>query len=177
MRFYKTACSCLILASTVLLAESKKPADYPLRLHIFGQNQANFYRNREMEEAKGDGRANLYENGSVEGIDFSFDCSQRLKASFGFETYPAKWKKPNRELVVLLPVFGKAGSYFTCDLKTDVKEYAYYGHNGRLDSESKEEYKAWMAKHDYDPEHGKNMPVKTEAQAASSEKAPAAGQQ
>jgi hypothetical protein len=108
---------------------------------------------------RGDGLANLFENGEPRGLDFSFVCSQRIKPSFGFETYPAKWKKQNEELVVLFPVFGKSNAYFTCNLKTQLKDYAYFMHNGRLESAPPAQYKAWMANHDYDPEHGKNTPA------------------
>lgn len=150
-----------LLASTVgLRAESKNPADYPLRVHIFSRSETNFYYRREIEDSKGEGRANLFANGDVRGINFSFECSEKVKSSFEYETYPAKWKKPNQELVVLLPVFGKTGSYFTCNLKTDVKDYVYHRHDNQLGSESPEAYKAWMVKHDYDPEHGKNVPAK-----------------
>src|SRR5579875_1128192 len=115
----------LALLAAGVHAESKNMADYPLRIHIFGRNETTFYHHHAMDEAKGEGRANLFENGEAHGVDFSFDCSEKLKDSFGYETYPAKWKKPGKELVVLLPVFGQTGKYFTCDLKTDVKDFAY----------------------------------------------------
>ena len=159
MRMLRSVALCLLLVPSALAGESKNPADYPLRIHIFNRSETTFYHHRQEEEAKGEGRANLFQNGEPHGVDFSFECSEKLKSSFGFETYPAKWKKPNQTLVVLLPVFGKTGSYFTCDLKTDVKDFAYMSRNGNMQSEPVAEYKAWMAKHDYDPEHGKNTPT------------------
>ena len=165
-RLSRIFCCCLMVATTALNAESKNPADYPLRVHIFARSETTFYHNRNAEESKGDGRANLFANNEVRAVDFSFECSDKLKASFGYETYPARWKKQDQELVVLFPVFGKANSYFTCNLKTQIKDYAYTQHNGRMGSESPADYKAWMDKHDYDPEHGKNVPVKGETQSA-----------
>jgi hypothetical protein len=150
----------LILAPAALHAESKNPADYPLRLHIFGRSQTTFYHNRYADEAKGDGRANLFENGEAHGVDFTFDCTEKVKDSFGYETYPARWKKPGQELTVLMPVFGKTGSFFTCNFKTDVKNFAYNMRNGRMGQESVDQFKAWMARVNYDPEHGKDVPVK-----------------
>lgn len=150
-----------LLLAAPLLAESKNPADYPLRLHIFGHNQTTWYHNRAQDEAKGDGRANLFENGEVHAVDFSFDCNEKLKNSFGYETYPAKWKKPNQELTVLMPIFGKANAFFTCTFKTDVKDFAYAQRNGGLSSEPSAQFKDWMVKHGYDPEHGKNDPIRT----------------
>jgi hypothetical protein len=159
IRVAKVLCLCLFV-SIALHAESKNPADYPLRVHILGRNETTFYHYRYAEEAKGEGRANIFENSQAHGVDFTFDCSEKLKASFGFETYPAKWKKPGQELTVLLPVFGKSNAYFTCTLKTDVKDFAYATHDGKMTSESVEDFKKWMVKHEYDPEHGKNTPIK-----------------
>jgi hypothetical protein len=176
MRLCSVLLCCIFIASAPLIAESKNPADYPLRVHIFPHDQTAFYHNRYAEEFKGDGRANLFAKGDVHAVDFTFDCSEKLKASFGYETYPAKWKKPNQELTVLLPVFGKANTYFTCNLKTDVKDSAYFSHAGQLNSEPSAQFKAWMVKHDYDPEHGKNMPSKLDPQPAASIQ-PAAAQQ
>ena len=146
--------------------DSKNIADYPLRLHIFNRNETTFYHNRAEDEAKGEGRANLFENGEVHGVEFTFDCNEKLKASFGYETYPVKWKKPGQELTALLPVFGKSNAYFTCDLKTAVKDFAYFARNGKLESESPAQFKTWMVNHDYDPEHGKNSPTKLNGKSA-----------
>ena len=66
-----------LLTPIVLHAESKNPADYPLRVHILGKDQTTFYRNRYAEEAKGEGRANIFENGEARGADFSFECTGR----------------------------------------------------------------------------------------------------
>ena len=170
IRTAKLLCLCLLVPSA-LLGESKNLADYPLRIHIMNRSETTFYHMRSAEEAKGEGRANLFQSGEAHGIDFSFDCSEKLKASFGYETYPAKWKKPNQELTVLLPVFGKTGSFFTCNFKTDVKDFAYVTHNGKMSSESVDDFKKWMVKHDYDPENGKDMPTKLQqAEAAPPQK-------
>jgi hypothetical protein len=78
--------------------------------------------------------------------------------------------------MVLLPVFGKSNTYFTCNLKTAVKDYAYFTQNGKMGSEPTTQFKTWMTKHDYDPEHGKNMPTKLEPQAAAQTPPPASQQ-
>jgi hypothetical protein len=177
LRFTRSLSLCLLVASTTLLhAESKNPSDYPLRVHIYGREQTTFYHNRNLDESKGEGRANLFENGEARGVDFNYECSAKLKPSFGYETYPAKWKKPNQELVVLLPVFGKSNAYFTCNLKTEIKDYAYFTQDGKMGSEPTPQFKAWMVKHDYDPEHGKNLPTKPERQTAAQAQ-PSASQQ
>lgn len=139
-------------------AESHNPADYPLRLHIYRRNETTFYHNRQAEEAKGEGHANLFEGGEPKGIDFQFECDQKLQASSGFETFPAKWKKPGQELVILQPQFGKSG-YDTCRMKVMMKDFVYVTRNGNLVSEPSDVFKQWMVKHEYDPEHGKTTPI------------------
>ncbi len=47
-------------------AESHNPTDYPLRIHIYRRNETTFYQNRQAEEAKGEGRANLFEGGAAQ---------------------------------------------------------------------------------------------------------------
>jgi hypothetical protein len=173
LRFTRSLCLCLLLVPATLNAESKNPADYPLRIHIYGRDQTTFYHNRNIDESKGDGRANLFENSEAKGVDFSYECSEKLKPSFGYETYPAKWKKPNQELVVLLPIFGRSNAYVTCNLKTEIKDYAYAAQNGRMNSEPTPQFKAWMVKHDYDPEHGKNTPTKADPPPAAPAQPPA----
>jgi hypothetical protein len=152
---------CFLCVATVLVAESRNPSDYPLRIHIFSRDQTTFYWRRETDEAKGDGRANLFADGEARGVDFSYECQDKLRSSFGYETYPAKWKKPGRELTVLFPKFGQTGAYWTCNLKTDVKDFAYTRHNSGMGSESIAEFKDWMVRHNYDPEHGKDQPTRT----------------
>lgn len=164
MRVSRLLCVLLLTSSATMFAESKNPADYPLRIHVFGRQQTTFYHNRMEDEAKGDGRANLFESGTPHAVNFSYDCSEKVRASFGYETYAAKWKKPGLELVVLMPVFGKPNAYFTCNFKTDIKkDMAYAAKDGRMGEEPADQFKAWMVKHDYDPEHGKDMPVKLQA--------------
>ena len=152
-------------------AESHNPSDYPLRLHIYRHNETTFYHNRQAEEAKGEGRANLFEGGDPKGVDFQFECDNKLQTSSGFETFPARWKKPGQELVILQPQFGKSG-YDTCRLKVMVKDFVYVSHNGALSSEPAPAFKQWMIKHDYDPEHGKNTPTQAAPAAASPAPAP-----
>ena len=159
LRFASLVALLLLAVAPAIHAESKNPADYPLRIHIFRRTETTFYHHRVEEEAKGEGRANLFEQGEPRGIDFEFECSEKLKTSSGFETFPAKWKKPNEELVVLLPEFGKVGSYSTCKFKVQMKDFAYFTHNGTLSTEPSADFKHWMMTHAYDPEHGKDVPT------------------
>ena len=136
-------------------------ADYPLRVHIFNHNGYSHYYGyngaRSLEDVDGEGRANLYENSQPRAFDFHYECEERLMDSEGFDTLPARWKKPNLELEVLLPVSGK-----TCKFHVAMKEgLADHAPNGRFAGEMPAAgFKAWMDNYQYDPEHGKNLPIK-----------------
>jgi hypothetical protein len=148
----------LSLLSPLAFAESHKPADYPLRVHIYKLNRHTRYYRGLVEWVDGEGRANLFENGNPRGIDFTYTCSDRFMNSSGFETYFAKWKKPGLSLVLLMREIG-SNSTDTCELKVDVKDFVYIGRNGGLSTEPISVFKDWMTKHDYDPEQGKNEPL------------------
>ncbi|WP_263376250.1 hypothetical protein [Granulicella aggregans] len=165
-------CALIGSITPALQAESHNPADYPLRIHIYRRNETTFYHNRQAEEAKGEGRANLFEGGEPKGLDFQFECDKKLQTSSGYETFPAKWKKPGQELVILQPDFGKT-SYNTCRLKVLVKDFVYVSHDGNLSTEPAETFREWMTKHEYDPEHGKDTPTRTIAPATAPAGTPA----
>ena len=164
----------LQFSASMLMGESKNPADYPLRIRVYSKSQTIFYSRTIVEEAKGEGRANLFEGDDVHGIDFNYSCSEKLKASFGYETYPAKWKKQDKVLTVLLPVMGKANTYTSCDLNAALRDSVYKRTNGRMGEEPAAKYKDWMVKHDYDPVHGKNTPKNLSAAEKAEEEEPAA---
>jgi hypothetical protein len=56
---------------------------------------------------------------------------------------------------------GRPGAERTCAIKVEIKDGAYFRHNGALEEEPVAAFRQWMEKHQYDPEHGKNEPVNT----------------
>jgi hypothetical protein len=169
-----SAAVVLLFSTPVMRADSKNIADYPLRIRIYSKSSTNFYYSRNVEESKGEGRGDIFEGADVHGVDFNFACDEKFKASFGYQTFPARWKKPGQVLTVLLPIFGKSNAYFTCNFNTDVKDFVYNRHNGNMSSEPIARYKQWMVKHDYDPVHGKDQPVQLSASDTEAEPQPAA---
>jgi hypothetical protein len=145
--------------STAALAGSPNVADYPLRVHIVGNNNRTHYQQRILDYVDGDGRGNLFENGQPRGFDYAFRCSDRIRNSPGYETYPARWKKPGGVLEILQPVMGKPGAVWGCELKVEMKEIVYVRHNGLVDAEPAAKFKEWMDRRQYDPEHGKDEPT------------------
>jgi hypothetical protein len=150
---------CLMLAIAVP-AGGRTAADYPLRIQVLDVNWHSHYnQNRVLDFVDGEGRANLFENKEPRGFDFGYTCNERFRGSMGYETYMARWKKPGRELEILVPVMGKPGVGDACVLKVDMKDTVYFKHNGMTGEEPAAVLKDWMEKHQYDPEHGKNDPV------------------
>ncbi len=143
----------VVLLTSAALGESPNPADYPLRVHIYRMSEHEHRHNGIVDFVDGEGRANLFENGVAKGVDFSFSCYERFMTSSGGETYPARWKKQGQSLVILMHKIG-TNSATSCELKVDVKDFAYYSHNGTLGTEPVAAFKQWMTQHQYDPEHG-----------------------
>jgi hypothetical protein len=163
---------CLLL-STAALAGGHNPGEDPLRVHIYQENGVSHYSRGTLDWVDGEGRANLFDQGEPRGFDFSYRCGERLRTSAGFETYPARWKKQDKTLEILLPQFGKPGAFDACELKVLMKtDTVYHRHGGLLGEEPAAKYKEWMEKVQYDPEHGKNEPVEP-APAAKPAPAPA----
>jgi hypothetical protein len=164
---------CLLLA-TAAWAAKWGAADFPLRVRIFQFNAHSHYYYRSLDAVDGEGRADLFENGQPLGFDFGYECGSRIMVSAGYETYMARWKKPGRELEILLPVLGgKPGEMNSCDLQVTLKQDSVYvRHNGLMSEEPAAKYKSWMIKHQYDPEHGLNEPVNAAAEPPAQNGAP-----
>ena len=139
------------------------PADYRLRVHIYQTR----WQKHPGGDVVGEGRANLFEQSQPRAFDYTFNCSELFRASMGWETYPARWRKKDGELEMLVPVAGNPGESKACTLKVVMKkDAAYYKRDRELNEEPASVFKTWMAKHNYDPEHGKNQPTGLSAEAA-----------
>lgn len=167
--------ACLLL-SVAALAGGHNPADFPLRVHIYQHNGVSHYSRGTLDYVDGEGRANLFENGEPRAFEYGYRCGDRLRNSDGYETYMARWKKKDRTLEILLPVMGKPNAAETCELKVEMKaDVVYVRHNGSLNEAPAAKYKEWMDKHQYDPEHGKNVPVAPESAPAPAQTPAATG--
>jgi hypothetical protein len=150
--------ACLA-ASTPARAGKADPADYPLRVHIL-RNTAKSRHTREPEKlgdapdyTDGMGVADLFEGGEPQGFTFSYSCVDGLQASAGYGVYPARWKKKDKTLEILRPQPGKPWNLETCSLQAEMRPgLVFYWKNSAIAEESAAVLKAWMAKHQYDPE-------------------------
>jgi hypothetical protein len=85
-----SAVALLLINASAVNADSKNIADYTLRIRIYSKNSTNFYSSfywsHEVEESKGEGRGDIFEGDDVHGVDFSYACGEKFKASFGSPT-------------------------------------------------------------------------------------------
>jgi hypothetical protein len=140
--------------------------DFPLRVLILFRNGNRHYHGMgagmsSLDAVDGLGQADLFENGEPTGFDFNYTCSQPITPMPEFQTFMARWKKQGRILQIVMPVMGgKPGDMNSCDLNVNLKQgAAYFRRNSAVAEETSAQFKEWMAKHQYDPEHGKEMPV------------------
>jgi hypothetical protein len=170
-----SAIACCMAFSTVVLAGGADPADYPLRVNILTYTS----HSRHARESKafsdapdyldGLGQGDLFENGVPRGFTFTYSCIDALRASSGYETFPARWKKADKTVTVLLPEPGKPWNWVACDLRTEMRPgMAYFWHEGSVVEKASTVLKDWMVKHQWDPENGKDQPVDAEPGSSSS---------
>jgi len=171
--FALIAAAVCAAASTAALAGGPDPARYPLRVHILKLNKRQV-RDEEgkkssdtPEYVQGMGVADLFENGQPEGFQFSYECVDGVKESSGYGTYPARWKKKGKTLEILQPQPGKPQNLQSCGLDVDMRPgLVFYWRNAKLAEESATVLKAWMAKHNYDPENDKDFPIPAAGESA-----------
>jgi hypothetical protein len=152
--------------STAALASGPDPADYPLRVHImkFISQPRDTRGHKNLSDVPdfvdGRGVADLFENGEPQGFQFSFSCMGGMKASSGYGSFPARWKKKDKALEILLPETGKPWNMVSCELQAAMRPgLVFYWKDGTLAEESAQVLKAWMEKHKYDPEKSEAEPA------------------
>jgi len=158
--------AAFVFVALPVLAGKFSPADFPLRVHVVARNGIRHYYHagagiNSLDQVDGLGQANLYENSQPRGFDFNYSCGQPITPQMGYDTFIARWKKQDRVLEILMPVMGgKPGEMNSCDLNVSLKQdTVYVRRNGEISEEPAAQFKEWMVKHQYDPEHGKDEPV------------------
>jgi len=120
------AAGCFAI-STVALAGKPDAAKYPLRVHVFRYvvqpSHSREFKNPSdgSEYVAGMGQADLFENSDPRGFQFRYSCTVPMVASGGHETFPARWKKKDKALEILLPQAGKPWNQEGCDLQTEMQ--------------------------------------------------------
>jgi hypothetical protein len=157
--------ACLAVSSAAL-ALKPDPDDYPLRVHIMKfltrapMSREPHHPSDAPEYVSGMGVADLFENGEPRGFQFSYSCIGGLKASGGYANFPARWKKKDKTLEILLPETGKPWNLEVCQLQAEMRPgLAFYWKDGKIAEEATPVLKSWMVKHLYDPEKNKEEPM------------------
>jgi hypothetical protein len=160
------ALAVCVAVSTPALAARHDADGYPLRVHILKfashprntPNGAN--RSDSPDYMDGMGVADLFENGDPQGFTFSYSCIDGIKASGGYGTFPARWKKKDKTIEVLIPETGKPQNLETCELHTEMRPgLVFYWRDGTVAQEAATILKQWMTSHHYDPENGRVDPI------------------
>jgi len=156
----------LLCGTLEVQAAGPDPAKYPLRVFIFRfANRANTSREpkhpQDMKDyTSGMGQGDLFENGEPVGFQFTYSCVVDMRNSVGYETFPARWKKKGKTLQILLSELKKAENLDTCDLEANFTPgQAYIWKDGGVAVEPSEKLKAWMVRHQFDPESGAEEPM------------------
>jgi len=129
----------LLLFAVSARSADKNPADYTIKLTIL-QTHTDTTR----WGTHGTGRGRINNGGQVNGVEFEYNCDEKLGVSFGGEFFPAKWKKEPVELTVLSHGMGGDTHLNTCDLTVNVHEFVYVTKDGHLTTISQKE---WAARH------------------------------
>ncbi len=120
------------------------------------------------------GRAagDLFEGGQPMGFEFRYSCADPIRTSEAYATYPARWKKKDKTLEILLPQPGKPWNMEGCDLQVVARPglaYFWNADDDRVVEESAAKFKEWMVKHQYDPEKDLNDPIGLDAEPSAPE--------
>ncbi len=143
----------LILAFLLLSALApcaKDLSDYPLKVEILA-NHWDRYRPRPVRDPawwvyRVSGQGNIIDGGAVRAFDFKYQDAQVARHTLANQSYPARWKKPQRELEVLTPDVGHEGKYIAFEMDTTVLEGVYVGRGASMAEVSQAEYLAQKAK-------------------------------
>ena len=155
---------CLLPATHTF---AKDADDFPLRVVIFRNTE----HGRHTREAKsfnetpdyldGMGQADLFENGLAVAFEYSYSCMPGMRPSGGYETFPARWKKRDKTLEILVPEPGKPWNNVSCVLRATMQPgiALFWSGDDDVMQEPATKFKEWMVKHQFDPENGKDMPI------------------
>jgi hypothetical protein len=152
--------------STAALAGGPNPDNFPLRVHIlkYASRSSSSRGGKNLSGIEdfvdGQGVADLFENGEPRGFEFTSSCTNPPASSSGYGSFPARWKKKEKTLEILLPQTGKPWNLESCELRTEMAEgVVFYWKNGSLAVEAAKVLKDWMVKHQFNPEQGKDEPI------------------
>jgi hypothetical protein len=152
--------TALFAPARAAYASSPDPDRFQLQVHVF---ERSVRRVKRFGAYKGEGKANLIEAGQINGIEFAYDCDYKFHSSEADEFYPARWKRQNETMDILMGELGSDTKTHTCELKIQMKDWVYRKVDGKLITMSPEQYATLdeardernhaLAPDDLDPSH------------------------
>jgi hypothetical protein len=142
---YRVLMLLLLSLSVSTAIAAPKLTDYPLRVRIFHEHWGTEYYEGGWGSVypggyHGYGEANVIDGDHINGMKFTFECSDHFTANDSDESYPAKWRKQGQEIEMIGQMIG-SNSVHKCIMKTTLKDTVYYRHNGELMLLSQEQFK------------------------------------
>jgi hypothetical protein len=153
---------------------AKDADDFPLRVVIFrntehGRHTREFKSFNETQDyLDGIGQADLFENSMPVAFEYNYSCMPGMRISGGYEAFPARWRKRDKTLEILVPEPGKPWNNESCVLHATMQPAMvfYWSDDDDVMQEPAAKFKEWMVKHQFDPENGKVMPIEADPAAA-----------
>ena len=137
----------LVLALPSHSVAGRNLDEYSLRVRVV-QTRWTHYTNARTASPRfhspyeGEGRGNIEDGPAVNGFDFSYACSCPVERTIVGTSYPAKWKKAQTQLAVLVPKMGEADKYEECELKASALPGVYVSGPGGVRQISQDEFQA-----------------------------------
>ena len=138
----------LLVFAPTLHSADKNAADYPIKFVILDTHTDT---NLRWANTHGAGRGRINDGGQVSGVEFQYECDERLRVAYGGEFLAAKWKKPGEEITVISQDMG-SDHMSTCDVKVSVHDFVYFNKNGHVATMSQQQWAARHAKGEHQPE-------------------------
>jgi hypothetical protein len=153
---------------------AKDADDFPLRVVIFrntehGRHTREFKSFNETQDyLDGIGQADLFENSMPVAFEYNYSCMPGMRISGGYEAFPARWRKRDKTLEILVPEPGKPWNNVSCVLHATMQPgMVFFWSEDDVMQEPAAKFEDWMVKHQFDPENGKVMPIEPVPAAAS----------
>jgi hypothetical protein len=125
---------------------AKDLGDYPLQVEILWNHHEsyNFSPGTPFPTFlyKANGRGNVRDGSTVQGFDFEYRGSTDLGATPPDTIFHARWKKPQVQIELLMPVIGHEGKYVVCQMDTLIRKGVYVRSSQGVIEISQEDYKA-----------------------------------
>ena len=134
MRAFATS-SLFLFASVLMMARTKDPSLYPLRVNIIETHW-----NYTGYGVNGYGHGDIAEGDSLHGFDYTFLCDAPFNATQGPSVYQARWKKEGTRLVILTVEIGNESKRRECELKTTLVNMVYSAQDGHMVTYTRPQY-------------------------------------